>query len=62
MEMKDCGSRQEEIQIYTRRAGAGDQVAAKKLWHHYEFVEYDHRRAECWKSEYDRLERINEGK
>ena len=44
-----------EIQLYTSRARAGDAKAAKKLWHHYEFVEYDHRKGQYWKTEYDRL-------
>jgi hypothetical protein len=52
----------EEIQMYTHRARAGDPAAAKKLWHHYEFVEYDHQRGEYWEREYDRLQKIKEGK
>ena len=38
-------------------AAGGDAEAAKRLWHHYDFVAYDYPTAETWKATYDRLKR-----
>jgi hypothetical protein len=37
-------------------AEKGDRSAAKKLWHHYEFVEADMPKAHKWKSMYEQLQ------
>jgi hypothetical protein len=44
-----------EIEAYRRRAQDGDADAAKKLWHHYTFVEGDLSEGRKWKNLYDDL-------
>ena len=39
-----------------RMADRGDAQAAKKVWHHYEFVEGDMQKADQWKRTYKRLQ------
>ena len=39
-----------EIVEYRVRAISGDRAAAKKLWHHYEAIEWNFEEAAKWKS------------
>ncbi len=45
----------EEIKTSEDAASQGDAAAAKKLWHHYEFVVYDHEKGEMWREKYEKL-------
>ena len=45
----------EEIKTYEDAASQGDASAAQKLWHHYEFVAYDHEKGERWREKYESL-------
>jgi nucleoside-specific outer membrane channel protein Tsx len=45
----------EEIKTCEDAANQGDAAAAQKLWHHYEFVAYDHEKGEMWRDKYERL-------
>ncbi len=46
---------QKELESYKSRALQGDAEAAKKLWHHYSFVEMDEGEGERWKGVYNKL-------
>jgi hypothetical protein len=45
----------EEIKKCEDAANNGDADCAKKLWHHYEFVEYDHEKGQMWLRRYEAL-------
>jgi hypothetical protein len=45
----------EQIARDERAAAAGDAAAAKRLWHHYDFVEVDVQKGEMWRKEYEKL-------
>jgi glucose-6-phosphate 1-dehydrogenase len=47
---------QTQIETYKNKATAGDADAAKKLWHHYSYVEMDVTEGERWKKLYDELQ------
>lgn len=45
----------DEIDTYKRKAQDGNADAAKKLWHHYTFVEGDLPQGKKWKALYNEL-------
>jgi hypothetical protein len=45
----------EQIARDERAAQAGDAQAAKRLWHHYDFVELDIQKGEMWRHRYESL-------
>ena len=47
---------QAEIETYKSKARGGNADAAKKLWHHYSYVEMDLTEGEKWKKLYDSLQ------
>jgi hypothetical protein len=47
---------QAEIETYKSKARGGDADAAKKLWHHYSYVEMDVTEGEKWKKLYEGLQ------
>lgn len=59
--LKDIGGNEElrlrpdQIEAYEKSAQEGDATAAKKLWHHYTFVEGDLDKGEMWRKTYERL-------
>lgn len=49
----------EEIRVYTQRASSGDAEAAKRLWHHYDFVVHNIQEGERWRKIYEDLKQRN---
>jgi len=49
-----------EIQFYKQRASSGDAAAAKKLWHHYDFVVLNIEEGEKWRKVYENLSQAND--
>ena len=45
-----------QLQTCKEQALHGDAAAAKKLWHHYSFVEMNENEGEKWKILYDKLD------
>jgi hypothetical protein len=45
----------EQIARDERAAQAGDAQAAKRLWHHYDFVDLNIEKGEMWRHRYESL-------
>lgn len=45
----------EQIASDERAAQSGDAAAAKRLWHHYDFVAGDYQKGEMWRTTYEKL-------
>jgi len=51
--------RPNEVELYTNLARQGDELAAKKLWLHFELAEGNFEKADEWKKVREKLQRDN---
>jgi hypothetical protein len=49
----------DQIPVLEKAAQGGDANAAKKLWHHFTFVEGDLDKGEMWRKTYENLTKKN---